>query len=412
MIKKFKLPFNFLIYLLNESVSKILPFLTLLIAAKYIEVDSFGLLTMYYVTLEILTLIINNNIRATTRIDYFQCSRDEYIKKKSAHHVGTVLICIFIFITLLPFDIVETKLLLILIIISFMRGIAFFVLSDLQCSEKVKEYGVYNIIPVFISNLTFIIAILNGFGIESWFYTTLLGCIIQCLFTSRYILKYKLIKLNSEIKTSNIWHEMKQGLIFMPQALGFWIHGAIDRLLISNILGNIIVGYYMFVFQLSTPIIILSTVINLFLTSKINHSLKIGDIDAIKINMKKFSILLMVFSILNYFSIVILIDIFFYDKYSEAINHAPFIVISMLLQALYLIHMNVFYYIGKKKFISLLVLVLSMVKSCVAYLFINIYAIKGVFYTNIILNLIVLCIVLYYFNVNLSNWNENVKKNS
>ncbi len=397
---------NFLIYLVNEGLSKFLPFITILIVAKYIDVESFGQLTLYYITLEILTIVINNNIRATTRIDFFQSSKERYIETKSAHNIGSFFLLIFVLVICFFVDIIEYKYMLLLALTAFMRGLAYFVLSNLQCQENAKLYGVYNIIPIALSSLIFLSAILYGYGIESWFYSIFVATLVQFLFIVRYVSNNKLFQISSIYNYRDIYNEFKHGLIFMPQAIGFLVNGATDRLFISMILGNVIVGYYMFVFQLATPIIIFSTVINLYLTPKINRYLKTKDIEHIKKILFKFTILIFLFASINYVAIEFVINYFYYDKYTNSLEYIPYIVIALFLQATYLIYMNIFYYIGKKTFISMLVLILAFVKVIVIFASLSLFKMEGLLIANIILDGLILLFVLVKINKSLKKIGE------
>lgn len=385
---------NFIIYLVNEGLSKVLPFITILLVAKYIDVESFGQLTLYYITLEILTIIINNNIRATTRIDFFQSAKERYIETKSAHNIGSLFLLIFVLAICFFVDVIEYKYMFLLALTAFMRGLAYFVLSDLQCKENAKLYGVYNIIPIVLSSILFISAILSGYGIESWFYSIFIGTLIQFLFVVKYIKINELFQISCIYNFKDIFSEYKHGLIFMPQAVGFWVNSATDRLFISMILGNVIVGYYMFMFQLATPIIIFSTVVNLYLTPKINRYLKTNEIDNLKKILFKFTLLTFLFAIINYIAIELVINYFYYEKYASSLWYTPYVVVSLFLQATYLIYMNIFYYIGKKKFISILILAWAFFKVIIIFIVLNLFEMQGLLVANIILDGSILIFVL------------------
>jgi O-antigen/teichoic acid export membrane protein len=397
---------NFFIYLINEGLSKVVPFITILVVAKFIDVELFGQLTLYYIILEVLTILVANNIRATTRIDYFRYSKEKYVTTKSAHIIGSFLVLIFILFTCLFINVLEFKYMFLLALIAFMRGLVYFVLSDLQCKENVKLYGAYNVISIVLSNLLFLLAILYGYSIEAWFYSIFIGTSVQFVFIIKYIKNNKLFEVSNIHNFKDIYNEFKHGLIFMPQAIGFWVSGAVDRVLISNILGNIIVGYYMFVFQLATPIIIFSTVVNLYLTPKINKFLKENKIKEIKSMLILFSFFILGFSIVNYIAIEVLINYFYYEKYVNSLEYVPFVTAALFFQAIYLIYMNIFYYIGEKKFISLLVLLLAFIKSFGVFIGLNAFGMYGLLYVNIFINIIVLIFVTIKLNKSLKLYKE------
>jgi O-antigen/teichoic acid export membrane protein len=400
---------NFIIYLLSEGLSKVIPFIAILIVAKYIDVESFGQLTLYYIILEILTIVIANNIRATARIDFFQSSKERYIETKSTHLTGSFIIFTTVLIIGAFTNFLEFKYLFLLSITGFMRAFSHFILSDLQCRKNAKLYGIYNIIPLFLSSGLFLIAILSGYSIYSWFYTIFIGTFIQFIFVLGYIITNKLLNIENIFNYKDIFSEFKHGIIFMPQAIGFWVNSAVDRVLISSILGNLIVGHYMFAFQLSTPIIIFSTVVNLYLTPKLNRLLKENKIDKIKKILLYFSILTLVFTIVNFIAIEIVINYFYYEKYASSLEYVPFVVVAIFFQALYLIYMNIFYYIGQKKFISLLVLFLAFLKIVGVYIGLNIFDMYGLLYANILINILIFIFIFTKMNTSLKNYIGEIK---
>lgn len=395
---------NFFIYLINEGLSKVLPFVTILIIANYVDVGSFGQLTIYYIILEILTIIVSNNIKATTRIDFFQLSKDRYVKTKTAHTIASfILLLIVVTSSLYIIESLRFQYIVLLSVTAFMRGVGDFILSDLQCREKVSIYGLFNLIPILFSNILFIIAILFGYSIESWFYTVFSGVLLQFFFSIRYIKNNRLLIFSREniLNYTEMYSEFKHGLIFMPQAIGFWVNSATDRLFISNLFDNLIVGYYMFIFQLSTPIIMFATVVNLYLTPKINMLLKENKREIIQKTLFKFVAFTFLFTVVNYFFINILINYFYYEKYSNSLEYIPLVVSALFLQAVYLIYMNIFYYIGKKKFISILVLFISVMKVIIVYFSLSSFGMHGLLYANIVINITILLFVLNKINTSL-----------
>ena len=89
---------NFIIYLLSEGLSKIIPFATILVVAKFIDIESFGELSLYLIVYEMLVVVISNNISATTRIDYYRLNFADYVNSKSIHL--TVSFIIFSFVSI------------------------------------------------------------------------------------------------------------------------------------------------------------------------------------------------------------------------------------------------------------------------------------------------------------------------
>lgn len=388
---------NFIIYLLSEGLSKIIPFITILLIAKLIDVEAFGELTLYFIIYELLIILISNNIAATTRIDYFKLSFPQYIASKSTHLVVSFLIftlalCVGLFIHHLSY-----LFFCILALSALLRTVSYYTLSNLQCKEDAKRYGISNIIYIISMNGLFMLLIVLGYGIDSWFYSILFGSFIQFIYSLIQIKKSSLLifEKNIILKKDALVREFKYGLIFIPQAIGFWMKVGVDRVLLSYFTSNIIVGYYMFAFQLLIPIIILSTVINLYMTPQINKLLKINHIDAIEHYLFKFMLLLIAGSIINYVIAYYVIDIFYFDKYHMSLDILFYIVMSNLLYAISLVYMNVFYYIDQKKFVSYLVFIIAIAQLITSTILGYFYQLEGILFSTICINVLFLCIIQY-----------------
>ena len=391
---------NFVIYLLSEGLSKIIPFVTILVIAKFIDVEAFGELTLYFIIFELLIILISNNITATTRIDYFKLSFSSYVESKSAHIVVSFFIFLCVLVVGLFFSSISYLFLSMLSLSAFLRTVSYYNLSNLQCKEDAKSYGISNVIYLLSMNGLFIILILFEYGINSWFYAILFGSFSQFLYSLKHIKKSSLLTYEKDIifKKDNLLKEFQHGLIFIPQAIGFWMKLGIDRVLLVYFTSTLIVGYYMFAFQLSWPIVIMSTVINLYLTPKINLLLKIDNFDTIKKLLKNYSYLIVVFSIFIFMLSNIIIEYFYYEKYSIILKFIPYIIIAMVFQSITMIYMNVFYYIHQSKFVSKFVFFIAILQVFTNYIVIYLYGMEGILYSNIVLNFLGLVIIFYRLN--------------
>ena len=393
---------NFIIYLLSEGLSKIIPFISILVLAKFIDVASFGELTIYFIVYELLIILISNNITATTRIDYFKLSFSDYVQSKSAHIVVSFYIFLLVLLIGLFFSNISYLFLSMLSISAFLRTISYYNLSNLQCKEDAKSYGISNFIYLISMNGLFVFLVIFDYGIYSWFYSILFGAFIQFIYSALHINKSSLLIFDKKIilNKQNLIKEFKNGIIFIPQAIGFWVKLGIDRILLAHFTSTLIVGYYMFAFQLSLPIIILSTVINLYMTPKINKLLKINAIAKIQSYLFKFAVLLIILSIIDYAVAFNIIDIFYYEKYHNSLDILAFIVIANLLYSISLVYINIFYYIDKKKFVSYLVFSISLFQVILSYIGSYMYKLDGILYSTICVNIIFLIIILYALNNN------------
>jgi O-antigen/teichoic acid export membrane protein len=393
---------NFIIYFINEGISKILPFVTIIVSANFLEVADFGTLTMYYIVLEVLTIVISNNVRATTRLDYFKFSFEEYVLNRTAHHLGSFIIFILLLALLsFLFPLIENipyKYIYIMLFVALFRGWAFHVLSHFQCEERAGQYGLHNLIPIGTMNLSFICLLYFDFGIDGWLYATLIGAVIQSLLTFKVFYTEKILNFTAIRKPKLIFDEFKHGLLFLPQSIGFWVGAAADRLIISNFLGVLIVGHYMFAFQLVSPIIIFSTVVNLYVTPIINRYIKEMNYKKIVSILYKYSFYLILFSLVIYFSVQYFIKEFYFIKYHNSLEYLPYIVASIMLQSMHLIFVNVYYYINLKKIVSYFIFTFSILKASAAFMFMSEIGMGAFLWCNILLNASALLVTIIFLH--------------
>ena len=368
-----------------------MPFLTIIIIAKLISPEAFGELTLYFIAYEFLIIFIGNNISAVSRIDFFNLNRSSLFVGKKAHIIGSIIIAI----SLLIFGLAASSIFLfnllyfsILVFASLFRTVSFFVLADLQCKQESLVYAKLNLVYVLTLNIAFLLLIYFYKDVNTWFYSLVIGAFIQMVI-SFYILKREPIfnyAINVKINSKRIIKEFSGGLIFIPQAIGFWIKFGIDRILLLMLTTEFILGNYMFSFQLSFPIVILSTAINLFMTPKINLYLKNKKKHEILKKCNLFTVLIFVSFIVVYFFSKIVITNFYLDSYSKSLDYLFLICFSMFFHSSMLVYLNIFYYIGKKKFVSYYIFITSVLNFIFGYFSIKLGGVYGLLILNIIIN--------------------------
>jgi O-antigen/teichoic acid export membrane protein len=272
---------------------------------------------------------------------------------------------------------------------SLFRAISLFVLADLQCREKSYLYAKLNLVYIISLNVAFVYLIYIGMSISSWYYSLLLGALLQMIFALHVLKKEyaNLLKSNYKFDFIYIFNEYKKGLIFIPQAVGFWIKLGIDRLLLSVFASAYILGQYMFGYQLLFPIIILSAAINLYMTPLINKNIIAKNFEFILKRLNVFFVFIMFFFIIALIVSKYFILNFYFDKYYNAIKYLVPLGLSMFFQSSMLIFINVFYYIKKKSFVSYFIFSTSIVNFVIGYLAMKTCGVTGLLYTNVIINL-------------------------
>ena len=93
MIKK-----NTLLFLSSEFLTKGTSFLSILVVAHFFSKEVFGLLVLYFVAFELLTIVISNGINACARIDYFKKEEGLFLKTYQAHLINSFFTSLVILI--------------------------------------------------------------------------------------------------------------------------------------------------------------------------------------------------------------------------------------------------------------------------------------------------------------------------
>lgn len=388
------------LYLFSELSSKLVPFLTIILIAKLIQPEAFGELTLYFIVYELLIIFIGNNIAAVSRIDFFKLNRLDLIFGKKAHLIGSFTIAIAILVVALLFSYYfEFNLLffVILVLASIFRTISFFVLADMQCKQDSLAYAKLNAVYIISLNISFLVFIFFWRDVQSWFYSLFIGAFIQMLVSFYFLKKDPLLNqvIPLTVKGNHVLKEVRKGLVFVPQAIGFWIKFSIDRVLLSSLSSRFVLGNYMFAFQLSFPIVILSSAINLFMTPKINLYLKNGEQEKILKKLHSFLLLILLACICIYLLSKVIITNYYFDSYSKSLEYTLLICLSLYFYSCALIYINIFYYVGKKIFVSYFVFSTSVLNLLFGYLGLKIFGTQGLLIANILINLLSFIYIFY-----------------
>lgn len=384
---------NFAIYLVSEFLSRLIPFLSIFIVAYFVDVANFGILTLYVVSYEILLIVISNNINAVNKIYFFK-NNESYIDKTISQLKLSLLICL-IFISIILVFVSSKGVFLILSIAAFIKCIPQIALSYFQCSEDAKSYVLVNLGYVVIFNVVFLISVLINGSISYWALSILIATIFQ-LFVSLKLLPFN-VKAIFCLNQKNMFNRLiyLDGLMLMPQAIGFWLKMAIDRIIVKISYTDFEVGLIGFIFQLSLPLIILANVINLYETPKTNNFIKQNNRKKIVKRLYINILFIFIFSILIYIVSSYVIDIFFI-KYIEVYKYLEIAIFSMLIYSCFLITTNTFYYIDMKFFISKMVFFSTLIQIIVSIYANKFYGLYGLFLSSTLINT---AILLYSYSV-------------
>jgi O-antigen/teichoic acid export membrane protein len=394
---------SFFTYLISELLVKIIPFLSLLIIARLISIEDFGLIALYMVYYELFFILVSNNSAAAFRVVYFQKSEESLTEHIQIHNEFSIFL--FLICSVISIFLTKDFYVFFILLCATLRAINIEALTLFQCDKNPRKYTLSNSINYIITCITGISLALIGLGYKSYLVGIFLGNVFQLVISLKRIKKYFSIKSKWKINKDKI-RIFLFGLTFLPQAIGWWIKSSSDRKIIEIKLGDIELGRFAFISQLASILLICANAINLVFVPILFERLKNKKYQSIYKIIFIFFLILVMILVLGIFISIILINIGFKEKYGSTIYFIPFIFISIIPQPIFYFFANIHYFYKKSQFIALLILISSACQAVINYLLIQKYQMLGMFITNFSINSIILILSLIF-----NPLNKKIKEN-
>lgn len=383
---------NIIQYAIAEGLSRLAPFLASFFLASKMSVNDFGFVSLFLVIYEILFIVISNNIQATTKIDFFKMNDNEFFSLKKSHFVNGLFLIIPSFVIIYfyfdyPFYIVSS-----LVVFSFVRSYISYILTMLQCKKLVNDYMLISAVYVIVFFIVLYLSI--SLGVKAWFISIGVAYIIQLTFVYWKYKHQPFVLFNVGIvKKSFMYSSLYSGLLFMPQAIGWWMKTGVDRFLVNEFFGVGSLASFSLGFQFSALVVMGVIAVNLAIVPELNLMLKNRDIRGVnKILLVGCAAVLfgstVVFFIGNY-----AIEYYYSYKFDLAKEIFPLFMLSIIPQGLVLILTNVLYFSGHKVFVAKSVFFCSLMQVLVNCLFVEYLGLYGLIYSSIFFNVILLAFV-------------------
>ncbi|WIG78052.1 oligosaccharide flippase family protein [Photobacterium damselae] len=306
------------------------------ILADKISIDDYGLYSNSEAIAGILSIFALSGLDQITQRELVrkEFRKDEILYTSLIIKILSIVIASFAIILILP-DIYKNKELLLLVYIisisMFLKGFLF-LSSYLICDD---EYKLYTYIGVMASLISFIIKIFVLYYFNSIYYIAIclsIEPVILILFYTRFIIKSCKLTLNISTKLLRLYWIEGRFLIFSGAMI--LVYTRVDQVMIGQLLSKEDLANYSLSLKVLTLFIIISTVFNL----KFIPSLK-KDCVRKYIVYKEMLVLTFLFSIIlsiiNYYMSPFIIEFFYQNKFSDAIEYikylTPIICLTFLL---------------------------------------------------------------------------------
>jgi len=262
-------------------------------------------------------------------------------------------------------------------------------LGQWQIRDKAKLYGLFQVVSsivTFLFSLVFVVTL--HFGPEGRIYGILLASILVGLASYLSLINDRLLlfKYNKQ----DIMEALSFGLPLIPHVLGGVLLLSIDRLVINKELGLEMTGIYMVAVSLGGAVNILLNSINKAYTPWLYRQLKENN-KKIKIEVVKktymYFIFLISMSLLSYFIGPPVLKLIVGERFHQAANVLPYILIGQFLLGMYFVVSNYIFYVKKTKYLSFVTISSGLINVVLLLILIPYYGINGAAYAFIIANL-------------------------
>lgn len=362
-------------YTVGNLIIKGLPFFTLLIFVRILSTSDFGLYNAYISYENILSVLLGLGFSGTVKTAKFDFEKN-FEKYISSLYFFLIIFCLLISpLIIIGFNLFDGELMnpLIvgtLIIHSFsnsvftINGVRFVILG------KYKTNIVYTFINTILNitiSLFFCLHIFNN----SRYVGRIMGTAVAFAAVMLIIVIIQQKREKLVFNKNYIKYALKMGIPLIPHLVSVTLLSSCDKIMIQNMIGNTEAGIY----SLSVNLV---AVLSVFVTSIENawspwfySSLKASEFDNIK---QRNDIILLIFAYLSCGFMLIgpeLIKFFSTDEYTDSIYPLVPLAVSVFLNFIYLIPVNLEYYKKKTGYISAATTSCAIINLILNYFFIR-----------------------------------------
>lgn len=396
-------------YLSGDIIVKGLAFITIPIFTRILSTDEYGVFSLFNTSIQITITILGLGISAGISRYYFEENKDFWASLGSnlifinIYMLIAVIATIFFFYRFIPLQFN----LIIFLLIASCCGVFFDIYQKYLMSSK--ESNTYRKILI-DNNLIF-----YGLGIvllfifqENKYYGLIYSKTLAFLLVGSYSL-YKLIKLSKySFNKQHIIYTLNYSIPLLPAILSNFILAQFDRYAIQNLTNSMSnVGIYSFAYNvgmiLNTFIVAIANSWRPFFYEKMNKNDYSGLESIVYKNTKLVFVAALLFLLFSKEIVMVMAD----EKYFEALNLVPVIILSYVFIYFYTIYFQYLSYNKKTIFISINACIAGATNIILNYKFIPIYGYMAAAYTTLVSY--ILLFLLHYMTSYLINKGKIIK---
>lgn len=358
---------SLLIYGVSEGLAKMAPFVSSMFLAALLSAEAFGFLGIILIISELLFVVISINLQVILRITYFQSDMHAISRRCSSHLVASTVI----FVAAIPtvWLILRINVILCILFVSYawLRTVSSFYLTILQCRKKSFSYSVANIL--YVSCLAFLSVLIVWVYDDylCWIVAAFMASLFQFLWLNFQVFRQEKLLSITFCSVKEFIKSVTLGVLFMPQALGWWLKVAGDRFAISKWYSGDVLGEYTLAFQYANVALTITAVLNLVAIPDINELLQRKNNSDLKWVIGKNILIATIGMLMLLLAGGIVLDVYFAGKYPNSKFYFIVLCVSMFPQVLLLLVINIEYYVNGATFVAKLVLVAFLAQFLINY---------------------------------------------
>lgn len=355
-IFKHKLFKNSLAYVLTNVINVSVPLLVLPILTRYLTPSDYGIVAIYQVIETIVFLIIGLNTHSAIMVNFYKIS-----KEKLRIYIGNVFFILFItFIVALIISFIiglfiesifsfPTSWLPVVVIIALFQFVVLVNLTLWRAEQKARSYSIMQITSsLFNLGLSVYLVVAIGMKWQGRILSILITYIIFGIVNIYLLRRRGYLKLN--YKPEYIRDALKVSVPLIPHSLSGWIDNAIDRVLVTAMVGISTTGLYSVGYQVGMLIGMLSTAFNKawtpFLFQKLTENNPATKLKIVKFTYLYFAVILLMALVLSLLA-PFLLSIFVGPQFQSANKYIVWVAFAYALTGMYFMVTNYIFYVKK-----------------------------------------------------------------
>lgn len=392
---------RFSTYFIVDSINKSLPFLIMPILAAYLSTSEFGLVSNFSAIIQIAYAFIALNTYTKLSTDYYKSEGKVSSLYTNLTNLNFVM-CGFVLLVIVLFNqLIEKAFFLSLewqvIAVCIAAGMVLMNMCAtlLQMRGKPIKYGIVQLGQSFSF---FILCILLVVVLQwSWkgrIYASFISYVSVGLIVL-FLVFYKKLYQSKLADTKLVYTYFLWGLPLLPHALSFWLKFGADKVIISNYLNLSENGIYSLALSMGSVTSLFSTsffnTYSPYFYKKLNEFDNTDNIDrkqTIKSRLIKNSYLYLlgngIVSIIAYFALALIINIFFKGDYLKAIPLLPFTLLTNFIGSFYTIYSGFLFYRGRTKLMGGITFSSALLQVALNFMLIPLLGVYGAIWSGII----------------------------